>query len=186
LLGNAIKEACKPLLEDLKTQSLSSLAGKKYQARWQFDQSTKPGDPNKESITHYSYGYAAQLVVLDNEGNISKIVAAHDAGKIINPVFYEGQIEGAVHMGLGYALKEDLPMENGHLISSKLKDCGVLKAHETPTIKVLPVEVADPIGPYGAKGLGEIGLVPTAAAVANAFCNYDGIRRYKLPLKPTK
>lgn len=186
LLGNAIKEACKPLLEDLKTQSLSSLAGKKYQARWQFDQSTKPGDPNKESITHYSYGYAAQLVVLDNEGNISKIVAAHDAGKIINPVFYEGQIEGAVHMGLGYALKEDLPMENGHLISSKLKDCGVLKAHETPTIKVLPVEVADPIGPYGAKGLGEIGLVPTAAAVANAFCNYDGIRRYKLPLRPTK
>jgi xanthine dehydrogenase molybdenum-binding subunit len=89
-------------------------------------------------------------------------------------------------MGLGYALTEDLEMENGFLMSTKLKDCGILKAHETPVINVLPVEVADPIGPYGAKGLGEIGLVPTAAAVANALCNYDGIRRYKLPLKRTK
>jgi xanthine dehydrogenase molybdenum-binding subunit len=186
LLGNAIKEACIPFKEDLKNQSLSGLIGKKYQARWQFDQSTKPGDLTKESITHYSYGYAAQLVVLDEQGNIEKVVAAHDAGKIINPVFYEGQIEGAVHMGLGYALTEDLEMENGFLMSTKLKDCGILKAHETPVINVLPVEVADPIGPYGAKGLGEIGLVPTAAAVANALCNYDGIRRYKLPLKRTK
>lgn len=186
LLGNAIKEACIPFKEDLKNHALSALVGKKYQARWQFDQSTKPGDLTKESITHYSYGYAAQLVVLDKQGNIEKVVAAHDAGKIINPVFYEGQVEGAVHMGLGYALTEDLEMENGLLMSVKLKDCRILKAHETPEIKVLPVEVADPIGPYGAKGLGEIGLVPTAAAVANALCNYDGIRRYKLPLKRTK
>ncbi len=183
LLGNAIIEACKNLNNDLKNNTLKTLSGKKYHARWEFTQSTKPGDLSKESITHYSYGYAAQLVVLNDHGEIETVYAAHDAGKIINPVFYEGQVEGAVHMGLGYALTEDLVMENGYLKSTRLKDCGILKAHETPDIKVIAVEVSDPVGPYGAKGLGEIGLVPTAAAVANAFCNFDGIRRYSLPLK---
>jgi hypothetical protein len=92
----------------------------------------------------------------------------------------------AVRKGLGYALSENLPMENGQLLSSKMKDLGILRAHETPCIEVTGVEVADPVGPYGAKGLGEIGLVPTAAAVANAFCAYDGIRRTALPLHPPK
>jgi xanthine dehydrogenase molybdenum-binding subunit len=74
-------------------------------------------------------------------------------------------------------------MEGGFLVSSRLRDCGVLRAKDTPVIEVIGVEVADPYGPYGAKGIGEIGLVPTAAAVGNAFCIYDGVRRYKLPMK---
>jgi xanthine dehydrogenase molybdenum-binding subunit len=133
-------------------------------------------------ITHFSYGYAAQLVVLDDSGNIDKVYAAHDAGKIINPSLFEGQIEGAVHMGLGYALTEDLPMKEGRLESTRLNDCGVLRSTRTPEIIVTGIEVTDPVGPYGAKGVGEIGLVPTAAAVANALFTYDGVRRKKLPM----
>jgi len=186
LLGNAILEAAQKLRSDLKTHSLSELNGKKYHAKWICDWTTKPGTNPNNPTTHYSYGYAAQLVVLNQTGEIETVYAAHDAGKIMNPVLFEGQIEGAVHMGLGYALTEDLPMEGGFLKSTKLRDCGILRAHETPEINVIGVEVKDPVGPYGAKGLGEIGLVPTAAAVANAFCHFDGIRRYKLPLNRKK
>ena len=137
-------------------------------------------------ITHFAYGYATQLVVLDNEGKIEKVIAAHDAGKIMNPALFEGQIEGAVHMGLGYALTEDLPMKGGFLVSDKLKDLKILKAKDTPEIIVKGVEVKDPAGPYGAKGVGEIGLVPTAGAVANALYQFDKVRRYKLPMKRAK
>jgi xanthine dehydrogenase molybdenum-binding subunit len=86
-------------------------------------------------------------------------------------------------MGLGYALSEDLPMNGGQLVSSKMRDLKILRAKDMPEIVVLGVEVKDPVGPYGAKGLGEIGLVPTAAAVANAFTDFDGKRRFELPLK---
>ncbi len=185
LLGNAIINACIKLKKDLQRYDLLKLSGKKYKGRWECNWTSKPSSRKKNAVTHYSYGYAAQLVVLDKEGKIEKVYAAHDAGKIYNPTLFEGQIEGAVHMGLGYALTEDLPMENGQLLSTQLKDLKILRAHQTPPIEVIGVEVTDPVGPYGAKGLGEIGLVPTAAAVANAFCQYDGIRRTKLPLQPT-
>ncbi len=186
LLGNAIINACIRLREDLKNSGPEELAGRQYRGHWVCDWTTKPGEDVETIITHYSYGYAAQLVVLDDEGKIKTVYAAHDAGKIMNPMLFEGQIEGAVHMGLGYALTEDLPMKNGQLVSSKLRDCGVLRAHETPDIKVMGIEVPDEHGPYGAKGVGEIGLVPTAAAVANALCTFDGIRRTRLPLKRKK
>jgi xanthine dehydrogenase molybdenum-binding subunit len=124
-----------------------------------------------------------QVCILDHDGNIEKMIAAHDGGRIMNPMLFEGQVEGGVHMGLGYALTEDLPMEDGFLKSKKMRDLKILRAHETPKITVKPVEVPDPVGPYGAKGVGEIGMVPTAAAVANAMTAFDGIRRMKLPLK---
>lgn len=185
LIGNAIIEAAKELKQDLKTKSLAELKGNIYFGRWSFDESTKPGAPGPV-ITHYSYSYATQLVVLDEKGNIDTVYAAHDAGKIMNPVLFESQIQGAVHMGIGYALREDLPMHGGYLKSTKLRDLGVLKAHETPQIVVKGVEVKDPLGPYGAKGVGEIGLVPTAGAVVNAFYQFDKIRRYKLPINRKK
>jgi xanthine dehydrogenase molybdenum-binding subunit len=74
-------------------------------------------------------------------------------------------------------------MKEGFLVSEKMRDLKILRAHETPEIIVKMVEVKDPVGPYGAKGIGEIGLVPTAAAVANALFAFDGIKRTKLPLK---
>ena len=182
LLGNAILDASKQIREDIKNKSLQELSGKTYKGNYTCDWTTKPGADVKEIITHFAYGYATQLVVLGENGKIETVYAAHDAGKIMNPVMFEGQIEGAVHMGLGYALTEDLPMVDGQLVSTKMRDLKILRAKDMPEIIVLGVEVKDPVGPYGAKGLGEIGLVPTAAAVANALCDFDGVRRYSLPL----
>lgn len=186
LVGLAVINAAKALKEDLKTKSLKELAGKSYKGQYECDWTTKPGSDVDEQITHYSYGYAAQVCVLNDEGKIKKMIAAHDGGKIMNPMLFEGQVEGGVHMGLGYALTEELPMKDGYLVSNKMRDLQILKAHETPEIDVRMIEVKDPVGPYGAKGIGEIGLVPTAGAVANAFTKFDGVRRYKLPLMRDK
>ena len=183
IIGNSIANAAKNLKEDLKTKSLEELTGKVYEGKWVCDWTTKPGAEVDEVITHYSYSYATQVVVLNDEGEIEKVYAAHDAGKIINPSLFEGQIEGSIHMGLGYALTEDLELENGVPKSTRLRKMGILRAKETPEMEVIGIEVPDPHGPYGVKGVGEIGLVPTAAAVANAFYQYDGTRYYKLPIK---
>ncbi len=183
LLGNAVIDACNKLNAELKNNMLGQLSGKTFVGYSECNWTTKPGADVEKIITHFSYGYATQLVILDDNGAIQKVVAAHDAGKIMNRTLFEGQIEGGVVMGIGYALKEELPMENGFLKSTKLKDCRLLKAKDVPEIKVIGVEVEDSFGPYGAKGVGEIGLVPTAAAVANACYQFDKIRRYKLPIK---
>lgn len=183
LVGLAVINAAKGLKKDLETKSLVELSGKTYKGEFVCDWTSKPGSGVENPIIHYSYGYAAQVCILDNEGNISKIIAAHDAGKIMNPMLFEGQIEGGVHMGLGYALTENLPMKDGYLENDRMRKLGILRAHETPEIIVKGVEVKDPVGPYGAKGIGEIGLVPTAAAVANALYAFDGKKRLKLPLR---
>ncbi|MCA9898128.1 MAG: selenium-dependent xanthine dehydrogenase [Anaerolineales bacterium] len=186
LVGNALIDACKQLKEDLKTHSLDKLVGRSYEGFFRVDWTTKPGAMVEKVYTHYSYSYATQLVTLDEDGRIQKITAAHDAGKIFNPILFEGQLEGSIHMGLGYAISEELVMENGRPKSTRLRDCGILRAKEMPEMEIIGVEVADPYGPYGAKGVGEIGLVPTAGAVANALYQYDGIRRYKLPMRIPK
>jgi len=183
MVGNAIINAAIAIREDLKSHSLQELTGRTYKGKFICDWTTKPGEESGRPITHFSYGYATQVVILDDDGKINKVIAAHDGGRVMNEMLFEGQIEGAVHMGLGYALTEDLPMRNGKLISTKLKDIGILRAKEMPDIEVIPIEEKDPVGPYGAKGIGEIGLVPTAAAVASAFYNYDGKVRYTLPMK---
>lgn len=185
LLGNAIIDGCRAFKTDLAEHALSDLVGREYRGRWRCDWTTPPGQADGKPVTHYSYSYATQVVILDDAGRIERVIAAHDAGRIMNPMLFEGQIEGSVHMGLGYALSEDLPMEGGRLVTTKLRKCGVLRAHETPRIEVIGVEVADEFGPYGAKGVGEIGLVPTAAAVANALWAHDGVRRYDLPMGRT-
>jgi len=183
LVGNAIIDGASKLKKDLEESDLADLVGKEYRGSYLIDWTTKPGDKVNKVFTHFAYGYATQLVILDHKGKVEKVIAAHDAGKIINPALFEGQIEGAVHMGLGYALTEDLPMKDGQLISSKMKDLGIIRAKDMPEVVVKGVEVADPVGPYGAKGVGEIGLVPTAAAVANAYFQFNKKRIYKLPIQ---
>lgn len=185
LLCQAIIDACKKLKEDLANSTLKDLAGKTYKGYWICDWTTKPGKtpPGKENITHYAYGYAAQMVELNENGGIKKVYAAHDAGKIMNPKLFEGQIEGAVHMGIGYALTEELPMRKGYLVSDKLRDCKILRAKDMPPVKVIGIEKKDPVGPYGSKGVGEIGLIPTAAAIATAKYDFSKKRIYKLPIK---
>ncbi len=123
------------------------------------------------------------MVELDDTGRITRITAAHDAGRILNPTLFEGQIEGSLHMGLGYAVTEDFPYKDGWPVSWKMADLGIIRAKDMPPMEVIGVEVPDAHGPYGAKGVGEIGLVPTAPAVANALCHFDGIRRTTLPLR---
>jgi aldehyde oxidoreductase len=181
LVGNALIDACAALKRDLRASMLAELAGNVYEGRWRCDWTTPPQEGDG-TVTHYSYGYASQLVVLDADGRIASVHAAHDAGKIVNPTLFEGQIQGAVVMGLGYALSEDLLLRDGLPVSARLADLGLLKASDVPPIEVIGVEVADEHGPYGAKGVGEIGLVPTAAAVANALYRYDGVRRFQLPM----
>ncbi len=182
LMGNAIIDACRRINQDLEKSKPAQLIGNTYLGSFVCDWTTKPGTDTENPVTHFAYGYATQLVTLDDDGKIEKVVAAHDVGKVMNANLFEGQIEGAVHMGLGYALSEDLPMRGGRLMSDKLHKFGVLRSTEMPEVKVIAVEVPDPVGPYGAKGIGEIGLVPTAAAVANAFYQFDGKRRHHLPL----
>lgn len=186
LLGNAIINAAESLREDLKTASLEKLKGRSYRGRYICDWTSRPGDAGDEPVIHFSYGYATQVVILDDNGKIKRVVAAHDAGKIMNRMLFEGQIEGAVHMGLGYALTEELPLTGGIPDSLNMNDLGVIRAPGMPEVKVIGVEKKDPVGPYGAKGIGEIGMVPTAAAVANALRAYDGIARYRLPLQRKK
>lgn len=182
LLGNALIDAARKLRVDLQDHALSDLVGRTYEGQWVVDWTTKPGAPVEEVVTHYSYSYATQLVVLDEDGQIAKLVAAHDAGRIYNPTLFEGQLEGSLHMGLGYAISEALEMEGGRPKSTRLRQMGVLRAKEMPEMEIIGVEVPDPYGPYGAKGVGEIGLVPTAGAVANALFQYDGVRRTSLPM----
>jgi aldehyde oxidoreductase len=181
-LGHAIIDAANGLKKDLKSKRLSELSGKVYTGRWVCDWTTRLGAPG-DIITHYSYGYATHLVILDDAGRVDCVVAAHDGGRIINPALFESQIEGAVVMGLGYALSEELPMQNGRLKTSRYGKLGIPRIKNIPRIIVKMVEVKDPLGPYGAKGVGEIGNIPTAAAVANAFYRYDNIPRYELPIK---
>jgi xanthine dehydrogenase molybdenum-binding subunit len=187
LVGNSVRAACRELKADLAAgRTLAELAGREYRGEWVCDWTTKVGaepPPGRDIVTHYSYGYAAQLVELDDSGRIARVTAAHDAGRILNPTLFEGQIEGSLHMGLGYAITEEYPYRDGWPVSWKMADLGILRAKDMPPMEVIGVEVPDAHGPYGAKGVGEIGLVPTAPAVANALCQFDGIRRTTLPLK---
>jgi CO/xanthine dehydrogenase Mo-binding subunit len=182
LVSNAIINASKAIAKDLQASNLQQLAGRVYKGKFLCDWTTKPGAKTDKPITHFSYGYATQVVILDENGKVKKVIAAHDGGKIMNQMLFEGQIEGAVHMGLGYALTEDLPMKDGRPLSYKFNDLGILRAKEMPEVEVIAIEEKDPVGPYGAKGIGEIGMVPTAAAVANAYSMFDGKRRLRLPI----
>ena len=182
MLGKAIMDAASELKTDLKTKKLSGLAGTTYHGAWMCDWTTDSEDV-AEPKSHYAYGYATHLVVLDDDGKVDTVVAAHDGGRIINPTLFEGQIEGAVVMGLGYALTEELPMVRGRLETKRFGKLGLPRITDTPKIIVKGIEVPDPLGPYGAKGVGEIGNIPTAAATANALFQFDRIRRFELPMK---
>jgi aldehyde oxidoreductase len=157
-----------------------------YHGEHVVDWTAKLGDPNHPSPTiHAAFGYAAQLVVIDRDtATVERVVAIHDVGRAVNPQLCAGQIEGSVHMGLGYALSEDFPTdpESGFPTFSTLRQLGILRAKDVPEIEVQLVEVPQPRSPFGIKGVGEIGLVPTAPAVAAALHDLDGVWRASLPM----
>ncbi|HRC55648.1 MAG TPA: molybdopterin-dependent oxidoreductase, partial [Kofleriaceae bacterium] len=182
--GNAVKSAAEKLRAALDAgQTLAQLAGEVFAADIKVDDTTPPEAKVDKVKTHTSFGFATQLCILDEQGKLERFVAAHDVGRAVNPALCEGQIEGSVHMGLGYALTEELPCEGGWPVTYKLRELGVLRARDMPPVEVLIIEDPEPEGPFGAKGVGEIGLVPTAGAVAGALAAFDGIRRYQLPMK---
>ncbi len=182
--GRAVFGAASKLRADLdRGETLASLAGRVYAADVIVDDTTAPGQAAARIKTHTAYGYATQVCVLDANGRVERMIAAHDVGRAVNPALCEGQIEGSIHMGLGYALTEELRCVDGMPTTFRLRDLGVLRARDMPEVEVILVEEPEPEGPFGAKGVGEIGLVPTAAAVAGALEAFDGVRRYTLPMR---
>jgi xanthine dehydrogenase molybdenum-binding subunit len=181
--GRAVIEAASNLKAALNGGRLEDLAGQEFYGEFVVDWTHKPGYGPPGAATHYAYGWATQVVVLDDDGRIERVIAAHDVGKVINPTLLEGQIEGAVHMGLGHALSEEFVVEGGVPTTTTLKSLNIIPPVGMPDVECIFVEEPQPEGPYGAKGVGEIGLVPTASAVAGALYAFDGIRRTRLPMK---
>jgi xanthine dehydrogenase molybdenum-binding subunit len=165
-------------------RALETLVGREYDGEYVCAFTTRPGTPEAvlNPTTHLTFSYATQVVILNEEGVIERVVAAHDVGRAINPRLCAEQIEGGVHMGLGYALSEDFPSTRGVPHSLALRDLGIVAAKHMPAVDVILIEVPDEIGGYGAKGVGEIGCVATAPAVAAALHAYDGVRRFRLPM----
>jgi xanthine dehydrogenase molybdenum-binding subunit len=184
LSAAAAQEAARKLAADLKAHTLDELVGREYYGECVYNFTTRPGTPEAvlNPTTHLTFSYATQLVILDDEGRLERVIAAHDVGRAINPRLCAEQMEGGVHMGLGYALSEDFPYTGGRPHSLKMRDFGLVPAKYTPPIDVILIEVPDEVGGYGAKGVGEIGCVATAGAVAAALYSYDRIRRYSLPM----
>ncbi|MBL8585419.1 MAG: selenium-dependent xanthine dehydrogenase [Bradyrhizobiaceae bacterium] len=185
LAGRATIDAAKKLRADLdRGATLRDLVDNVYAGEVRIDDTTPPGETKNGKIkTHTTFGWATQVVVLSETGAVDQVIAAHDVGRAINPQQCEAQIEGSVVMGLGYALTEELPCKDGMPVTFKLREIGALRAQHAPQIKVILVEEPEPEGPFGAKGVGEIGLVPTAGAVAGALEAFDGVRRMRLPMK---
>jgi xanthine dehydrogenase molybdenum-binding subunit len=179
--GNAVIDAARKLAEALDGRPLESLAGEEFHGEYVVDWTT-PNDAD-EPVTHLAYAWATQVVILDEEGRLTRVIAAHDVGKAINPLLVEGQIEGGVHMGLGQALSEELVVEGGVPVTETLKSLHIIPPSGMPEVECILVEEPQPEGPYGAKGVGEASMVPTAAAAAGALYAFDGIRRTRLPMK---
>lgn len=183
--GEAARQAALELKRDLDSgKTLEQLDGKLYKG--EFDFKTDPlGSPKQNPVSHIAYGYATQLVVIDKEGELVKVVAAHDVGRAINPVAAKGQIEGGVAMALGYGLTEDLQLKDG-VPQVKFGTLGLFRSTQMPEVEVHLIEKNDPNSiAYGAKGLGEIVVIPGAPACQNAYYKKDGVFRYRLPLEKT-
>jgi aldehyde oxidoreductase len=183
--GQAVLKACGHIKSALAERggSLDDLAGEEFPAEIVIDWTTPLGADVEEPITHFGYGWATQVCILDDEGRIERFIAAHDVGRAIDPLMLEGQVVGGVHMGLGHTLSEAFESKDGRLVTDTLKSLGIIPAAGMPPVETILVEQYQPEGPYGAKGMGEAVLVPTAAAVAGALYRFDGVRRTELPMR---
>ena len=182
--GMAVLQAARRLKAELDAgRELSGLVGREFRGEYACTDTVPLGADAPDPRTHLTYGFATQVVILNDDGTLGKVIAAHDVGRVMNPTLLEGQIEGAVHMGLGYALSEEFAVEAGHIQTKDVHSLNVLRADQMPEIETVFIEEPDPETPYGARGVGEIGLVPTAPAVAGALEAFDGVHRTSLPMK---
>jgi CO/xanthine dehydrogenase Mo-binding subunit len=152
-----------------------------------YDPPTAMLDKDLRGNVSASYGFAAQAVALDVEEatgtiRVRRVASAHDVGRALNPLAAEGQIHGGIHMGLGYALAERLVVDGGQVLTASFMDYALLRAADMPELVVRLIETDDAEGPFGAKGLGESGVIPVSAAVANAVHDAIGVRFTELPI----
>ncbi len=150
-----------------------------------FDPPTRPPDENGQGVPYATYAFAAQIAVVEVDlelgtTTVLRLVAAHDVGRAINPVLVEGQIQGGAVQGLGFALMEEyVPGRTENLHDYLIPTIG-----DIPAMECILVEDAEPLGPYGAKGVGEPGLIPTAPAILGAIHHATGVRARRLPVLP--
>lgn len=185
ITGEAVRRACKKLKAALAGRTLADLRGQEFYG--EYLAATDPLSADKPNpVSHVAYGYATQLCVLDREtGRVKRMVAAHDVGKAINPLSCEGQIEGGVVMGMGFALTEQYPIDEDCRPTARFGTLGLFRANQTPEIKAIVLDKPGLELANGAIGIGEITSIPTAPAIAEAYFRYDGQRRFDLPLEDT-
>lgn len=181
--GEATKQAAIKLKKDLENKTLEELEGNDYYGEYKGVTDTI-GSDKENPVSHVAYGYATQVAIIDENGILKKVVAAHDVGRAVNPKNVEGQIEGGVVMGLGYALTEDYPLKDS-IPTAKYGTLGLFRANQVPDIESIIIEKSTDDVAYGAKGIGEIVVIPTAPAVQGAYYKLDGKFRTKLPLSET-
>ena len=182
--GEAVRRSALKLKDALTDHDLSELEGQEYYGEFVFKTdpitSTKPNP-----VSHLAYSYSAQVAELDENNRVKKITAVCDAGTVINRTSIEGQVEGGVLMGMGYALTEDFIVNNG-IVESKYATLGLLRSTDRPEIEPILVQAEGRLETsYGAKGIGELCTIPTAPAIANAYRRLDDIPRRSLPLDDT-
>lgn len=183
--GEAVKRASMKLKEDLdKGLTLNELEGKEYFG--EYHPMTDGLTSTKEfPVRHVSYSYGVQVVILNEKGKVEKVVAAYDVGTPVNIQAVEGQIEGGMVMGLGYALTEEFKCEDGYC-KTKLGTLGLMRSTETPELEVKLVKGPGEIPlAFGAKGCGELCMIPTGAACSHAYYRLDGKLRTSMPLRET-
>lgn len=186
ITGEAVRGLAAEVKKDLDAAGgkLEELNGKEYFYEF-FDPTDKLGADLPNPKSHVAYAFATNVAILDDEGRVTDVYAAHDSGKVVNPVSIQGQIEGGVLMGMGYALTEDFPLKDC-VPTAKLGTLGLLRANQIPNIHAIYVEKDTPLPfAHGAKGIGEISSIPIAPAIANAYYAFDHVFRTKLPLEGT-
>ena len=181
--GEACRRACQDLIEALKGKPLTDLEGREFYGEY-LGKTDPLGADVPNPVSHIAYGYATQVCILNEEGKIEQMIAAHDVGKAVNPLSIEGQIEGGVVMSMGYALTERYPLDNCKP-TAKYGTLGLFRANQIPEITPIIVEKKGLNVACGAIGIGEITSIPTAPAIADAYYRYDGNLRTSLPLENT-
>lgn len=184
--GEAVRMAAVELKKALDEAggSLEALEGREFYAEF-FEPTDKLGADVPFPKSHVAYGFATHVVILDDDGRVKEVYAAHDSGKVVNPISIQGQIEGGVLMGLGYALTEKFPLKDC-VPQVKYGTLGLLRANQIPDIHAIYVEKEEELPfAYGAKGIGEIAAIPTAPAVQGAYYAMDHVFRESLPMKGT-
>jgi len=189
--GNAVLHACQEAKAkrdaalgvgtgETHVEAQYTFYGRRVRSTTDYDPETGQCEP------HISYGYATQIALVEvdtetGEVDVLKMWAAHDVGRAVNPGMVLGQISGGVHMGLGYALMEEFIQQEGLVRTRRFSEYQIPTVLDMPEIVPIIVEVPDPTGPYGAKGVGEMTTLPTAPAILNAIHDAVGVRLERLP-----